>query len=177
LKEDGLQYSYIVDVDLSPSSKTYEKFFCIQILREYDHPCYHVNDTTDSPPSLIIIPYSTTIVGIFSQSIEPHFHPTDAQSRKREKIFKSLKLPATLHPYPPKFLEYLPLFFGEDHIVAENHLGDFQNVIENLEIMHEDVVMRLFSKSLVGDAALWFKNVEVGSIGSWDELFCKIPDI
>jgi hypothetical protein len=37
--------------------------------------------------------------------------------------------------------------------------------------MHEDVVMRLFSKYLVGDVALWFKNIEVGSIGSWDELF------
>jgi hypothetical protein len=31
--------------------------------------------------------------------------------------------------------------------------------------------MKLFAKSLVGDVALWFKNLEVGSIGSWDELF------
>jgi hypothetical protein len=90
---------------------------------------------------------------------------------KEKKMFKPLKLSSTLHPYPPKFLEYLPLFVGEDHIIAENHLGAFQNVIENLEIMHEDVVMRLFSKYLVGDVALWFKNLEVGSIGSWVELF------
>jgi hypothetical protein len=37
--------------------------------------------------------------------------------------------------------------------------------------MHEDVVMRLFSKYLVGDVALWFKNMEVGSIGLWVELY------
>jgi hypothetical protein len=60
-------------------------------------------------------------------------------------MFKPLKLPSTLHPYPPKFLEYLPLFVGEDHIIAEKNLGDFKNVIDNLEIMHEDVVMRLFA--------------------------------
>ena len=29
----------------------------------------------------------------------------------------------------------------------------------------------MFSKSLVGDAALWFKNLEDGSIGSWDDFY------
>jgi hypothetical protein len=76
-------------------------------------------------------------------------------------------MPSTLHPYPPMFLEYLCLFVGEDHIIAEKHLRAFQNVIDNLEIMHEDVVIRLFAKYLVGDASLWFKNLEVGSIGLW----------
>ena len=80
-------------------------------------------------------------------------------------MFKPLKLPSNLHPYPPKFLEYLPLFVGDYHIIAEKNLGAFQNVIDNLEIMYEDVVMRLFAKYLVGDVALWFKNLEVGSIG------------
>jgi hypothetical protein len=36
--------------------------------------------------------------------------------------------------------------------------------------MHEDGVMRLFVKSLVGYVVLWFKNLEACSIGSWDEL-------
>jgi hypothetical protein len=106
-----------------------------------------------------------------NQSVEPHFHPTNVQSRIREKICKPLKLSSTLHLYPPNFLEYLPLFVGEDHITTKKHLRDFQNFIDNLEIMHEDVVMRLFSKYLVGDTAFWFKNMEVGSIGSWVELY------
>jgi len=171
LKEEGLHSSYTVDVDPSPSSETYENNFFFQILPEHDQPCNHVNDTIDSPPSLIIVPYSTTTTRICNKSIEPHFQPTDVQSRKREKMFKPLKLPSTLHPYPPKFLDYMPLFVGEDHNIVEKNLGAFHNVIDNLEIMHEDVVMRLFAKSLVGDVALWFKNLEVGSIGSWDELF------
>ena len=37
--------------------------------------------------------------------------------------------------------------------------------------MHDDVVMRLFSKYLVGDVALWFRSLEADSIGSWVELY------
>ena len=29
----------------------------------------------------------------------------------------------------------------------------------------------MFSKYLVGDAALWFNNLEAGSIGSWADLY------
>jgi hypothetical protein len=123
LKEEDMHSSYIVDVDPSTSSETYENKFCIQILPEHDQPCNHVNDTTASPPYLIIVPYSTTIDGIFNQSTEPHFHPTNVQSRKKRN--KPLKLSSTLHTYPPKFLEYPPLFVGEDHIITENHLGAF----------------------------------------------------
>ena len=36
--------------------------------------------------------------------------------------------------------------------------------------MHEDVVMRLFSKSFSGDAGFWFRNLKADSIGSWEEL-------
>ena len=50
-------------------------------------------------------------------------------------------------------------------------MSAFQDFIDNLEILHEDIIMRLFSKSLIGDVALWFKNMEVASIGSWDELY------
>ena len=50
-------------------------------------------------------------------------------------------------------------------------MSSFQDFIDNLEILHEYIIMRLFSKSLIGYAALWFKNMEVSSIGSWDELY------
>ena len=82
-----------------------------------------------------------------------------------------MRLPYHLNSYPLDFFEYIPRFSGEDHISAEKHLEAFHNFIDNFEIVHEDVVLRLFSKSLVGDVALCFKNIEVGSIGSWDELY------
>jgi hypothetical protein len=103
LKEEDINSSYIVDVDLSPSSGTYENNFCIPILPEHDQPCNHVNDTTDSPPSMIIVPYSTTIAGICNQSIEPHFQPIDVQSKKREKMFKPLNFHLLFIPTLPIF--------------------------------------------------------------------------
>jgi hypothetical protein len=86
-------------------------------------------------------------------------------------VFKPLKLPAHLHPYPPYFVEYLPHFTGENHISAEKHLEAFVNFVDNLEIVHEDIVMRLFSKSLTGEVALWFRLLEPGSIGSWTDFY------
>jgi hypothetical protein len=50
-------------------------------------------------------------------------------------------------------------------------LGSFENFVDNFEIVHEDVTMRLFSKSLVRDVALWFKGLEVDSFSSLVELY------
>ena len=78
-----------------------------------------------------------------------------------------LRLPSILHPYPPNFFEYLPMFNGKDYVAVEKHLEAFENFIHIFDIVHEDVVMRIFCKSLFGDVALWFNNLEVGSIGMW----------
>ena len=40
------------------------------------------------------------------------------------------------------------MFNGVDHVVVEKHLGPFENFVDNLEIMHEHVVMRIFCESL-----------------------------
>ena len=66
-------------------------------------------------------------------------------------------MPSHLHPYPPNFVEYLPWFTGEDHITTKNHLGYFHNFSDNVEIVHEDVVMRIFYKSLVGERGPGFE--------------------
>ena len=71
---------------------------------------------------------------------------------------------------PSYFVEYIPHFTGKYHITAEKHLESFHNFLDNFEIMHEDVVMRLFSKSFVGDAMFWFQNLKDDSIGSCEEL-------
>ena len=85
-------------------------------------------------------------------------------------MFKPFRLPSLLHPYPSYFVEYLPHFTIKDHIIAEKHLEYFHNFIDNFEIMHEDVVMRLFLKSFARDAKFWFWNLKFDSIGSWEEL-------
>jgi hypothetical protein len=78
-----------------------------------------------------------------------------------------MKLPLILHAYPPNFIDYLPLFNGGDHVAAKKHLEAFEIFIDNFQIMHEDVVTRIFCKSLFGDASFWFINLEACSIGSW----------
>jgi hypothetical protein len=47
----------------------------------------------------------------------------------------------------------------------------FETLIDQFEIIHEDVFMRMFSRSLPGDVAVWFRGLETGSIGSWTELY------
>ena len=81
-----------------------------------------------------------------------------------------MKLPVILHAYPPNFIDYHPMFNGEYHVAAEKHLEYFEIVIDNFQIMHEDLVMRVFCKSLFGDASFWFRNLEVDSISSWNDL-------
>jgi hypothetical protein len=46
----------------------------------------------------------------------------------------------------------------------------FNNFIDQFEIVHEDVTMRLFSKSLLGYVFVWFKGLGANSIGSLIEL-------
>ena len=72
-------------------------------------------------------------------------------SLKLDKMFKPLRIPSHLHPYPPNFVEYLPLFTGEGHVTTKKHLESFHNFIDNFEIVCEDIVMAIFSKSLDGD--------------------------
>jgi hypothetical protein len=53
---------------------------------------------------------------------------------------------------------------------TKRHLEAFENFIDNFQIMHKDVVTRIFCKYLFGYASLWFRNLEVDSISSWTVL-------
>jgi hypothetical protein len=86
------------------------------------------------------------------------------------KMFKPLRLPCHLNPYPLDCLEYLPRFSGENQVSVERHLESFEKVFDRFEIVHDDVIMRIFSKSLFRDAFIWFKGLRADSIGSWIEL-------
>ena len=85
-------------------------------------------------------------------------------------MFKPLRLPYHLNPYPLVIFKYLPLFSRDDHVIDERHLGDFGNFLDQFEIVHDDVIMRIFSKTLFRDAAKWLKGLRDDSISSWIEL-------
>lgn len=86
----------------------------------------------------------------------PSNKSTNIQSKIRE-IFKALELPPILHDYSPRCFKYLPHFSGESCIIAEKHVLAFQCFLDMFEIIHEDVVLRLFYHSFIGDAQQWFQ--------------------
>jgi hypothetical protein len=121
-----------------------------------------VNYKDDLPPEIIVI--------YCNHPVEPCIQLTEIQSWIR-KGYKPLKMPLILHGSPPNFINYLPMFNGEDRVSAKKHLMTFENFVDNFEIIHEDVVMRIFCKSLFGDVALWFRNMESFSICSCTDFY------
>ena len=142
----------------------------LQIHFEFNQSCNLEEVKTDSEPAQISVPYYI-ISEPYHQLVNHHVQHTTFQAKIRNRLFKPLKLPYYLNYYPLDFFEYLPWFTGEDHVTVEKHSGAFENFVDNFEILHEDVVMRLFSKSLAGDVAFWFRNLEAHSICSWTEFY------
>jgi hypothetical protein len=93
--------------------------------------------------------------------------------------------------YPRKFSPFieflLPRFAGTNGECPESHMGRFWNVFKSFPVSDdaEDVVMKLFSKTLHGDAKRWYDNLPTASINSmehFEEAFrakwtIKIEDI
>ena len=81
-----------------------------------------------------------------------------------------LALPPNLHPIPDNYLKLLPRYDAEKRIKADEHLDAFQNYMDDLNIQHEDVYLRLFVQSLEGEPRKSFRNLAVGSIAMWQAL-------
>ena len=125
LEEESLHSSCFIDGDPIPSFEIdVQHDIHIPISLELDY-CGHVVENEAN-----LLP-STITTETCEQLVEPHFQLTDFQSRLRQKMFKPLRLPSLLHPYPSYFVEYLPRFTGKDHIIAEKHLESFHNFIDN----------------------------------------------
>jgi hypothetical protein len=73
----------------------------------------------------------------------------------------------------------IPRFRGEEWEVPAEHLLDFHDFIHRLEIVHEDVQIKLFRYSLEGIALDWCQSLPIASINSLADfhaafhLFCK----
>ena len=126
---------------------------CITSPLEIDHPCSPEEVENNSQSSQILLP-SVIVVEPCHQLVNPHDQSTSFQIRIRNKLFKPLRLPYRLNPYSPDSFEYLPRFFGEDHITTERNLEAFESFVDQFEIFHGDVAMRLFSHSLFGDVVV-----------------------
>jgi hypothetical protein len=73
----------------------------------------------------------------------------------------------------------LPRFRGEEWEVPAEHLLDFHDYMHRLQVVHEDVQIRLFCFSLEGIARDWYRSLPNASVSSLADfhaafhLFCK----
>ena len=57
--------------------------------------------------------------------------------------FDVTEIPRYLNEFPPKWEEYIPKFDGDIHFIAQ-HVASFLNFVSRFNIVHEDVLIRLF---------------------------------
>jgi hypothetical protein len=62
--------------------------------------------------------------------------------------------------------DYLPRFRGDDHDHPAQHLIDFHQYMDQQDIHHEDVLMKMFMYSLEGDARQWYRSLPISIISS-----------
>ena len=136
---------------------------CIQIPSELEHPCNLEEVELVSKPIHIAAPFSL-IADPSYQTINPHVQPTAFQVKIRNSMFKTLRFPCHLNSYPFDFSKYLPQFFGYDHVIVKRQLQAFEKFLDQFEIVHDDVIMRIFSRNLFRDVAAWFKSLRDDSI-------------
>ena len=87
--------------------------------------------------------------------IPPTFNPI---SSKIQDKYRSLNFPSILHDFPPNHYKYLPMFDGKN-LTVEKHIHAFEHFMDLFDIEHNDVYIRDFSQSLIGDAKEWFKHL------------------
>jgi hypothetical protein len=82
------------------------------------------------------------------------------------------KIPGYPRQMPPKYEKWLPRFTGSDGERADYHMVDFWSFFQFHPIGDdvEDLVMKLFSATLHGNARKWYDNLPVASITSMDQL-------
>ena len=81
--------------------------------------------------------------------------------------FAPLALPLVLHDLPLNYSQRIALYDGEGNFSAIYHVDRFDNFIDLEEVDDEDTKMRLFAKSLSGEAKKWYKYFPPSSIRSF----------
>ena len=65
---------------------------------------------------------------------------------------------------PKNLRDKVSNFVGNNAIICEQHLRDFFDLLNDYEVEHEDVVMKIFVNLLVEDARDWFGRLFGDSI-------------
>jgi hypothetical protein len=85
-------------------------------------------------------------------------------------------IPRSPQKLPKDFKEWLPNFSGEDLTTPEDHLYFSLCNLKSYD-QHEDILMKLFAYTFVGNSKDWFDSISLGTIVDWDlfqQRFTKI---
>ena len=80
------------------------------------------------------------------------------------------------HRFPQNPEKWLLKYNPDDKIPMEDHIKSFMHAIKHKNLIHEDVVCRLFPYTFDGKDSTWYVSLEASSIPSWDvflELFTQ----
>ena len=101
-----------------------------------------------------------------------------ADDLKKPWIFlDAILIIGQLHKLPKNPEKWLPRFNPDDRIPAEDHIKSYTQAIRLRNVIHEDVVCRLFPYSFEGQASTWYFYLEVASINSWKQFEALFPEV
>jgi hypothetical protein len=82
------------------------------------------------------------------------------------------KIPGYPRQMPPKYEKWLPRFTGSDGERVDFHMSDFWAFFQLHPVSDdaEDLVMKLFSATLYGNAREWYDNLPNASITTMEQL-------
>jgi hypothetical protein len=85
------------------------------------------------------------------------------------------EIPGYPRKMPPRYKDFLPRFAGIDEECPKSHMRRFWKFFQHFPVSDEaeDLVMKLFSASLHGEARRWYDNLPAASITSM-ELFEEV---
>ena len=78
------------------------------------------------------------------------------------------------HRLPRNPDKWLPKYNPDEKIPMEDHIKYFMQAMRLINVIHEDIVYRLFPYTFEGKASTWYFSLESNSFPSWDvflELF------
>ena len=72
------------------------------------------------------------------------------------------------HPMPliDEWKDLLPRFYEGENDIHVEHVHEFHVLMQQLDIHHEDILMKLFMYSLEGDVRKWYRTLPASSISS-----------
>lgn len=78
-------------------------------------------------------------------------------------------LPISLHDLPSKYAIRIPTWGSDEEITTEEHVDRFNDSANKEEVDDEDVKLRLFAHTFIGEVRKWFKSLTTRSIRNWAE--------